>query len=184
LDFTNNSSAGSAVITNDLNLTFGGGSTAETATIDTTAGAKTVFKVSSNGGTAQLITDAGGTTDFSAAKGPNNDHRLSVGSIAGAGTYHLGADQLTVGSGDVSGLIDGTGGSMVKVGPGTLTLSHTGNSHERVRDRDARGAGAARERPRPVALQRKAPHVRPMMRVVVVGKRLAAARTAGKQQLL
>ena len=59
----------------------------------------------------------------------------SFGSIAGAGVYNLGSNQLTVGSnGDsttVSGVIEdhfpgepgNVGGSLVKVGTGTLTLS-------------------------------------------------------------
>jgi hypothetical protein len=65
----------------------------------------------------------------------------TVGSIAGAGLYRIGSKQLTVGttnlSTTVSGIIadggaaGGTGGSLVKVGTGTLTLpgniSGTGN---------------------------------------------------------
>jgi autotransporter-associated beta strand protein len=94
-----------------------------------------VFFGSSDGGTAQFITEASGKTDFSGSAGPANNHQLSVGSIAGAGTYLLGGDQLKVGlnglSREVSGLIDdrGAGGSLVKVGPGTLTLSHTDNTY-------------------------------------------------------
>ncbi|MFX9762094.1 autotransporter-associated beta strand repeat-containing protein, partial [Acinetobacter baumannii] len=46
---------------------------------------------------------------------------------AGGGSYALGANQLTVGSNnsttEVSGIISGSGGSLVKVGTGTLTLS-------------------------------------------------------------
>src|ERR1700691_1330967 len=58
---------------------------------------------------------------------------MTAGSIEGAGTYFLGSKTLTVGSNNlsttVSGLISdggtsgGTGGSLVKVGTGTLTLS-------------------------------------------------------------
>ncbi|HEY5039576.1 MAG TPA: autotransporter domain-containing protein, partial [bacterium] len=58
-----------------------------------------------------------------------------MGSIAGAGTYYLGAKALTTGvnnlSTTVSGLITGgglgggTGGSLTKMGTGTLTLSGT-----------------------------------------------------------
>ena len=135
MDFSDDSSAASTEITNYHNLHFGDDSTAETATIDTTAGATTDFSALSNGGAAQLITDAGGTTEFSASVGPHNDHRLTVGSIAGAGTYLLGGDQLTVGlnglSREVSGLIDdlGVGGSLVKVGQDKLTLSHAGNTY-------------------------------------------------------
>jgi autotransporter-associated beta strand protein len=57
---------------------------------------------------------------------------MTAGSIAGAGTYKLGSKELTVGGNNmdttVSGLIEdggqagGTGGSLIKVGTGTLTL--------------------------------------------------------------
>jgi len=65
--------------------------------------------------------------DFSNTTGLIGDHKVSAGSIAGAGSYNLGANELTVGSNnlstEVSGVIAGTGGSLVKVGTGTLTLS-------------------------------------------------------------
>jgi autotransporter-associated beta strand protein len=65
--------------------------------------------------------------DFSGTSGLAGDGKISAGSIAGAGTYSLGSNQLTVGSNDlstiVSGTISGSGGSLVKVGAGTLTLS-------------------------------------------------------------
>jgi outer membrane autotransporter protein len=58
---------------------------------------------------------------------------MTAGSIEGAGTYELGSKALTVGlnnlSTEVSGTIQdggealGTGGSLIKVGTGTLTLS-------------------------------------------------------------
>ena len=58
---------------------------------------------------------------------------MAAGSIAGAGLYSLGSKQLTVGSNNLSttvsgtiadgGLGGGTGGSLVKVGTGTLTLT-------------------------------------------------------------
>ena len=52
---------------------------------------------------------------------------VTVGSIEGAGTYLLGSNQLITGLNDlsttVSGLITGAGGSLLKVGTGTLTLS-------------------------------------------------------------
>jgi len=52
---------------------------------------------------------------------------MTAGSIAGDGTYNLGSKELTVGSNNlsttVSGLIEGDGGSLVKVGTGTLTLT-------------------------------------------------------------
>jgi autotransporter-associated beta strand protein len=58
---------------------------------------------------------------------------MTAGSIEGGGTYSLGSKSLTVGgnnrSTEVSGVIadggffGGTGGSLVKVGAGTITLS-------------------------------------------------------------
>ena len=58
---------------------------------------------------------------------------MTAGSIEGAGSYFLGAKTLTVGSNNLSttvsgtisdgGASGGTGGSLVKVGTGTLTLS-------------------------------------------------------------
>ena len=59
---------------------------------------------------------------------------MTAGSIEGAGTFSLGSNQLIVGSNNlsttVSGVIRGTGGALVKVGSGTLTLdgsnSYTG----------------------------------------------------------
>jgi autotransporter-associated beta strand protein len=60
---------------------------------------------------------------------------MTAGSIAGAGTYFLGSNALAVGSNNLSttvtgtisdgGASGGTGGSLVKVGTGTLTLAGT-----------------------------------------------------------
>jgi fibronectin-binding autotransporter adhesin len=71
--------------------------------------------------------------DFSGTSGPGDNHRLTAGSIEGAGTYNLGGNTLFVGlnglSTTVSGTINdggasgGTGASLVKVGDGTLILS-------------------------------------------------------------
>jgi autotransporter-associated beta strand protein len=138
--FRNQSSAGSAFIYNFFGLAFGESSSAGSSTIDTAGTAFTGFHSTSTGESAQFITEAGGTVDFSDCVGPGSDHRITAGSIAGAGTYALGADQLTVGldgrSTTVSGAIDdgghfsaGTGASLVKVGLGTLTLSGSGNTY-------------------------------------------------------
>jgi autotransporter-associated beta strand protein len=114
-------------------------STAGGAIINTLAGGKISFEDNSNGGNAQLTADSASTVDFSLSSGPAGDHRLSVGSIAGAGTYLLGADRLTVGGNGlpstVTGPVDdggdsgGSGASLVKIGPDTLTLSHAENSY-------------------------------------------------------
>lgn len=98
------------------------------------------FSDNSTGGSAKFITNAGGVVDFSGSTGPNNDNKLSAGSIAGAGDYYLGLNALTIGGNNldttVSGVISdcgatgtecnnlgATGGSLVKTGTGTMTLS-------------------------------------------------------------
>jgi autotransporter-associated beta strand protein len=144
LGFSHTSTAGNANITNNNNLVFHYTSTADNANItnnsllsfyDTsTAGNAAItnndflqFRDTSTAGIAALVNNAGGTVDFSNSTGPNGDGRLSAGSIAGAGSYLLGANELTVGSNnlstEVSGVISGAGGSLVKVGTGILTLS-------------------------------------------------------------
>jgi autotransporter-associated beta strand protein len=134
------SSSGQAPITNFNLLGFAGpGSTAGNSIIDTVGGARTAFATLSTGGSAQFITEAGGVVDFSLTSGPGDDGRITAGSIAGAGTYKLGFNHLIVGSNGlsttVSGPIDdggagsGSGGSLDKVGRGTLTLSGAGNTY-------------------------------------------------------
>ncbi len=61
--------------------------------------------------------------------------KFSAGSIAGSGTFYLGSDELTTGSDNTSATVNGVitdgsqaggggiGGSLVKVGTGTLTLN-------------------------------------------------------------
>lgn len=155
--FRDNSTAGSATIANDGDVIFQGNSSAGSSTIingsgsmffvgASTAGSATIantglvlFNQQSDGGQAQIKTDGSGVTDFSASTGPMGNQKLAVGSIAGAGSYYLGANELTVGgnglSTEVSGVISDCGptgtecatpstmGSLVKTGTGTLTLS-------------------------------------------------------------
>ena len=114
-------------------MSFADTSTAGNATITTNNFALTQFTGNATGGNAQFITNAGGTVDFSGTSGPAGANQLTAGSIEGAGTYFLGANQLTVGGNNltttVTGTIEdggsfgGTGASVVKVGAGTLTLS-------------------------------------------------------------
>src|SRR5262245_3675592 len=142
LNFNNASSAGNAVIVNNTGavLSFNNNSTAANATITTNDGALTQFNDNSTGGNAQFITNAGGIVDFSTTAGPAGDGNISAGSIAGAGNYYLGSNLLTVGGNNLSTTVSGvisdcgdsgldcsdsgaTGGGLIKIGTGTLTLS-------------------------------------------------------------
>ena len=134
LIFWNASTAGSATIINNTTLNFQNASTVGNATISNYgllafSNASFTGSAANNAtaGNAAITNNAGGTVDFSGSTGPMGDHRLSAGSIAGAGSYLLGANELTVGGNDrsteVSGVIAGTGGSLVKTGTGTMTLS-------------------------------------------------------------
>jgi autotransporter-associated beta strand protein len=128
--FFDTASAGNATITNyNLGHTiFENGSTAGNATIINYNGGATIFVDDSLGGQARFINNAGGSFDISGAS-----LGISVGSIEGAGSFFLGSNALSVGLNDlnteVSGAIQdggadgGTGGSLTKVGSGTLTLS-------------------------------------------------------------
>jgi autotransporter-associated beta strand protein len=148
--FQNTSSAGNAKIANNSaaqviplcfcfptepGLGFIDYSSAGNATI-TTSGL-TKFYDNSTGGQARFITAGFGEVDFG-NPGPNGDFKVSAGSIEGAGTFGLGSGQLTVGGNNLSTQVSGkisdavtcfgfvctaTGGSIVKVGTGTLTLS-------------------------------------------------------------
>jgi outer membrane autotransporter protein len=137
-DFSNSSSAQNATIINNRILNFFDTATADRATIITNGGATTSFLQNATGGLARIITNAGGTFDLSGM----TSARLTVGSIEGAGNYYLGSNQLTVGRNNLSTTVSGvisdcgpsgmdcinagaTGGSLVKVGTGTLVLSGT-----------------------------------------------------------
>ncbi len=138
LGFDGASSAGTSAIINNGIFGFDSTSSADNAIITNNAGL--VFLGTSTGGQAQIMTNAGGETDFSASGGPLADQRLTAGSLAGSGSYFLGANELTVGgnnrSTEVGGVISdcgptgndcrnagATGGSLVKTGGGVFTLS-------------------------------------------------------------
>ena len=129
--FVDTSTAGNATViaTSGAFTEFAGSSAAGSATVITDSGGFSVLLDTASGGQAQSITNAGGVFDISLLSSAGT----TVGSIAGAGNYNLGSKTLIVGSNnlstDVSGIIadggfgGGTGGSLVKVGAGTLTLS-------------------------------------------------------------
>ena len=122
-------------------LEFQNAATAGNAVINTNGDGRTEFSGNSTGGTAQFTTVTGGVVDFSGSTGPAGNGQLTAGSIAGTGNYYLGANQLTVGSNNLSTSVSGiisdcgvggqcsgnangsTGGALVKIGSGTLTLS-------------------------------------------------------------
>jgi autotransporter-associated beta strand protein len=135
--FQQNASAGGATITNgaDSLLNFLGAATAGSAKIDNAKGGTVYFADGSAGAGASIANAAGGVVDVS---GSTSKTGLELGSLSGAGGVVLGATQLTLGglnAGDtISGTVSdtgsvfaqpgsGTGGSIVKVGAGTLSLS-------------------------------------------------------------
>ncbi len=133
LAFSDYGTAANAVISNSGLVTFTGTSTAASSKI---TNSKTMeFMGSATAGNAQLINNAAiAVVEFSLSDGPNADHRISAGSIAGAGNFMLGSNQLTVGSNNLSTIVsgsirdggyEGSGASLVKIGAGTLTLSGT-----------------------------------------------------------
>ena len=116
--FFDSGTAGSATITNNGSLGFNNSSTA---------------------GNARLINGATGVIDLSGLTSGG----MTAGSIEGGGNYYLGGNALTVGGNNLSTTVSGvisdcgaggtacanfgvgptTGGSLIKVGTGTLTLS-------------------------------------------------------------
>jgi hypothetical protein len=114
VDFLNSSSAGSATFVLGTLAPF------------------VVFLAHSDGGTAAFsFVDNFGVVDLSHTSGPNGDGKITVGSIAGAGTVGLGTgQQLTIGGNNRSTVFTGSfatnvsgSDSLVKIGTGTLTLS-------------------------------------------------------------
>jgi fibronectin-binding autotransporter adhesin len=128
LRFNNSASAGDSLITYALNSSLGvieftGNSTAGSANFTTTYSGKLVFKDSASGGTASYTADNFTVLDITGL----TTSGMTIGSIAGGGTILLGDKALTVGGNNAtktySGVISGVGGSLVKVGTGTLTLT-------------------------------------------------------------
>jgi autotransporter-associated beta strand protein len=141
--FRDFSSAGNATIHSETGdtIVFANSSTAGSATI--IVGASGVaFIDNSNGGNARfVIDDPNGVLGFTQTSGPGGLHKLTAGSVEGAGLVYIGGNNaLAIGENNLStnfsGVIaDSNGcvflcspgpGSIIKVGTGTLTLS--GNS--------------------------------------------------------
>jgi autotransporter-associated beta strand protein len=92
-------------------------------------GGRILFFQESSGRTSQVEVFGNGSLDIS----PHNAPGVTIGSIEGDGNVFLGAHNLAVGSNNLSttfsgviqdgGLFGGTGGSLTKIGSGTLTLT-------------------------------------------------------------
>jgi autotransporter-associated beta strand protein len=131
--FSDSSSAGSANITNydETFIEFSNTSTAGSATIGPLA--DIILSGSSKGGTARieinrLLGNLQGILDITSHNAPG----VTIGSIEGTGDVFLGANNLTVGSNNLSTTFSGvihdafsgnTGGSLTKIRDGTLILS-------------------------------------------------------------
>ncbi len=135
LNFNNSSSAGTAQYVlgqvvdtaggfNAGFILFNGNSTAAQATITVRDASSTTFNNSSTAGHATLIVDNGGFIGFNdqssgaqatVINNAGGEVRIadlttggtSFGSIAGAGTFNLGSNQLTVGSNNASTTVSG-----------------------------------------------------------------------------
>jgi fibronectin-binding autotransporter adhesin len=124
----NSSNAVTLTTSNGGGLHFQNSSTAGSAILTTNSTGITSFEGASTGGQARVTTNAGGIFDLSGLTSGG----MTVGSIAGAGTYRLGSNVLTIGntlsttvSGNIvdAGTFAGVGGGLTKVGTSTLTLS-------------------------------------------------------------
>jgi autotransporter-associated beta strand protein len=107
--FNDTSDAGNATLIANLGSNGGGGSI--------------LFFSDSTGGMARTELFGNGSLDISGHNTPG----MTIGSIEGTGDVLLGANNLTVGSNNLGttffGEIDGSGGSLTKIGSGTLVLS-------------------------------------------------------------
>ena len=146
--FNNMSTAGNATITNNGGTVSGagGGSTlfvasspADSATLIANGGTgggqggTILFEDKSTGGTSGVEVFGNGNLDISLHHATGPFVIMAIGSIEGSGNVFLGANNLTVGSNNLSttfsGVIQdggqngGTGGSLTKIGTGTLDLT-------------------------------------------------------------
>src|SRR5437763_429483 len=158
--FEGSPTAGSATIINDggtASGAFGGTTrffigtpTADSATLIANAGlgggqgGTILFEDNSTGGTSRIVVFGNGNLDISLHNKSFHDILgVTVGSIEGDGNVFLGANNLTVGSNNLSttfsgmiqdgGVNGGSGGSLTKIGTGTLELTgtntYTGNTN-------------------------------------------------------
>ncbi len=144
-EFRGTASAGTSVIENRGGLTrLWFNATAGKSQITNFAGGQINLLDDASAGQATFVNENGGLIDFfdraTADQATVVNHAggrlrirslttdgVAIGSVSGAGQVILGAKTLTTGGlgtdTEVSGVISGTGGSLVKTGSGTLTLS-------------------------------------------------------------
>lgn len=152
LAFTENATAAQAgiLLYGNAALRFSGSASAGNASIDVInlGGSTITFSGHADGGASQVWLRAASTLDFRDSDLP----AVGVGSLMGdGGTVYLGGRQFTVGGRNFSTTFDGVitdsgeGGSLVKVGTGTLTLtganSYSGGTTIRGGALDARNLG-------------------------------------------
>ncbi len=144
IEFRGNATAGNAVIENRGDTTIWFNANAGKATITNLAGGQTNFLDDGAAAQSTLINETGGLIDFFDRATANQatvvnkaggrvriskmtTAGIAIGSLEGAGSVILGSKVLTTGalntSTEVSGVVSGAGGSLVKVGTGALTLS-------------------------------------------------------------
>ncbi|MBX9825830.1 MAG: autotransporter domain-containing protein [Xanthobacteraceae bacterium] len=127
------SSASNATIDNSGTLAFGNSSSASNATITTNSGGFTQFTQAATGDTAHIVINGTGVSAATVNIATITASSFTIGSLAGTGganaQFQIGGKTLIVGSDNRStsygGVIfdAGSGGSLTKVGSGTLTLS-------------------------------------------------------------
>jgi len=134
MGFGQASSAANANIVNHFNLQFNTTATAANATITMIGSfANAVFLDASTGGQARFILNDNAVINISALGAAG----MTLGSVEGLGKVALGSKNLTIGTNNLSTVFDGVfadggtgfgtdtliGGSLTKVGTGTLTLN-------------------------------------------------------------
>ena len=121
LNFSGSATASSALITNDGTAGFSGSSTADSSTILNNGALS--FSDTSTGGATTIVESANATLDISGL----TNGIFSVHSISGGGQILLGSNTLQSGGDNlnatISAMISGSGGALVKIGNGTLTLT-------------------------------------------------------------